>query len=68
MMPHTNTALLKHLPEKYRHLTAHERSAAKAKRAKGQEMRLVTLQTMRRLFARLGRRADNTRGATAKVS
>lgn len=66
-MPHTNTALLKHLPEKHRPLTAHERSAEKVKRAKEQEMWSGALHNLRRLLARLGRRANDTRGATAKV-
>jgi hypothetical protein len=68
MMPYTNTALLKHPPEKHRPLTAHERSAAKAKRSKEQEMRSHALHSVRKLFARSGRRADDARGVTAKVS
>lgn len=66
MMPHTNTDLLKHLPEKYRPLTAHERCAIKSRRAQERIMWLNALSVIRRIFSRLGQQTDK-KTATAKV-
>ncbi len=56
MMPHTNTDLLKHLPETHRPLTEHERLAIAAKRA----VRTKTWKAFRRLLGGLERPTDNS--------